>query len=85
MVLLVLSGTLILQRCRPNDNKTPSQQNDKNEFVGVESCKSCHSTQHEDWTQSHHYMAMQPANDSNVLGDFNNKSLTADGVTSRFF
>ncbi len=30
-------------------------------------------------------MAMQPPNDSTVSGDFNNASLTADGVTTRFF
>jgi len=28
---------------------------------------------------------MQPANDSTVLGDFNNTTFVADGVTSRFF
>jgi hypothetical protein len=28
---------------------------------------------------------MQPANDSTVLGDFNNTSFTADGVTNSFF
>src|SRR5690349_15784683 len=85
MVLLVLSGSIVLQRCRPDDKKTVSQQNDKNEYIGVQSCKSCHSTQHKDWSQSHHYMAMQPANDSTVLGDFNNSAFTGDGVTSRFF
>jgi predicted CXXCH cytochrome family protein len=30
-------------------------------------------------------MAMQPATDSTVLGDFNDAVFTADGVTSRFF
>jgi hypothetical protein len=35
--------------------------------------------------QSHHYKAMLPANDSTVLGNFNNAIYTADGVTSRFF
>ncbi|HRI61496.1 MAG TPA: tetratricopeptide repeat protein [Saprospiraceae bacterium] len=38
-----------------------------------------------DWKKSDHYLAMQPAQDSTVLGDFNNATFVADGVTSRFF
>jgi tetratricopeptide (TPR) repeat protein len=85
MVLIVISGTVILQRCRPKEQNTIATQSGDNEFIGVESCKSCHSSQFKDWEQSHHFMAMQPANDSTVLGDFNNRTFTADGVTSKFF
>src|SRR5688572_27187569 len=85
LVFLVFSGTFILQRCRPERKKNNSQLNDKNEFIGVASCKNCHFTQHKDWSQSHHFMAMQPANDSTVLGDFNNRTFTGNGVTSKFF
>jgi len=56
-----------------------------NTFVGSDACKSCHIDAYSDWKLSDHYLAMQPANDSTVLGDFNNSSLTADGVTNTFF
>jgi hypothetical protein len=34
---------------------------------------------------SGHFKAMMPANDSSVSGDFNNKTLVAEGVSSRFY
>ena len=45
----------------------------------------CHAQEHKEWLGSHHYMAMQPANESTVSGDFNNATFRADGVTTRFF
>ena len=85
MTLFVFSGTFFLQRCKPKDTESSSIQNSNNEFVGDKSCKSCHANEYNDWQQSHHFMAMQPPNDSTVLGNFDNSSFTADGVTSRFF
>ncbi|MEM7012455.1 MAG: multiheme c-type cytochrome, partial [Verrucomicrobiota bacterium] len=41
------------------------------EFVGAESCKTCHEQAYADWTKSHHHKAMQVANEETVLGDFN--------------
>lgn len=54
-------------------------------YVGGEKCVSCHAQEHADWKTSDHYLAMQPANDASVVGDFNDKEYTADGVTNRFF
>jgi len=54
-------------------------------FVGSSNCQSCHSKEFNDWKKSDHYLAMQPVHDSTVLGDFNNKTFIADGVTSKFF
>ena len=31
------------------------------DYVGSESCKSCHAAEWSDWRQSHHYQAMLPA------------------------
>lgn len=56
-----------------------------NEFIGDLACKNCHTKEYNDWQSSHHFKAMQPANDSTVKGDFNNVSFTSDGVTSKFF
>jgi predicted CXXCH cytochrome family protein len=85
ILFFVFSGTVILERCKPKDTKSASPQTGNNEFVGDRSCKSCHAKENNEWLQSHHFMAMQPANDSTVTGNFNNATFTGDGVTSNFF
>ncbi len=85
IVLFILLGTVILERCQPKEAKNNLVQIAGNEFLGDQACKSCHSNEYHQWLQSDHFMAMQPPNDSTVKGDFNNASYTADGVTSHFF
>ncbi|MDH5245494.1 MAG: tetratricopeptide repeat protein [Betaproteobacteria bacterium] len=55
------------------------------QFVDESGCVACHEAQHKAWTGSHHQLAMQPAGERSVLGDFNNSRITYAGVTSRFF
>ena len=81
----VFSGIVILQRCKPKETSNEPNQPRKNEFIGDQSCKSCHAHEYNEWLQSHHFMAMQPPNDSTVKGDFSDAVFTGDGVTSRFF
>ncbi len=54
-------------------------------YVGVEGCVACHEAEYELWRGSHHDLAMQPATESSVLGDFEDTRFTHAGVTSRFF
>jgi tetratricopeptide (TPR) repeat protein len=56
------------------------------EFVGSEKCKKCHENAYNKWNGSHHDLAMDVANDTTVLGDFNDVSYTDpyNKVTSRF-
>lgn len=54
-------------------------------YAGSHSCKECHLKEYEEWRTSDHFKAMEIANDSTVLGDFDNQTYTADGITSRFF
>ena len=75
----------LFEQCKPKESKNNLLQTGKNEFAGDKSCKSCHANENHDWEQSHHFMAMQPANDSTVTGNFNNATFTGDGVTSNFF
>lgn len=72
---------------RPEDKQTASTEtvNAPAAFVGSANCQSCHAKEFNDWKLSDHYLAMQHAHDSTVLGDFNNTSFTADGVTNKFF
>ncbi|WP_193072738.1 tetratricopeptide repeat protein [Pseudomonas sp. FME51] len=55
------------------------------DWVDETSCQGCHAEQYADWLGSHHQLAMQPATDSTVLGNFDQQSLTTDTETSRFF
>ena len=54
-------------------------------YVGVEACVACHENETASWKGSHHALAMQVANESAVLGNFENKSLDHYGITTRFF
>jgi tetratricopeptide (TPR) repeat protein len=54
-------------------------------YVGEATCAGCHAKEAEAWSHSHHALAMQPANQKTVLGDFNDARFSKDGVTSSFY
>src|ERR1035438_10236460 len=54
-------------------------------YVVQERCAACHAEQTQVWRTSHHAQAMEVANDSTVLGNFNNAHFAKDGVASSFF
>jgi len=54
-------------------------------FLGDKNCKECHQKEFDQWQGSHHDKAMQVADSVSVLADFNDKTFTSQGVTSRFF
>ncbi len=54
-------------------------------YVGSVRCGACHAPEYSAWRSSQHAVAMQPATDSTVLGDFTNATYTEDGHVSRFF
>jgi len=54
-------------------------------FVGRETCRPCHEAADESWQGSDHDRAMAEADDTTVLGDFNDAVFTSHGITSRFF
>ena len=53
-------------------------------FVGAAECAACHEHENTLWRGSHHQLAMQPATNSTVLGDFNHASFDNNGITSSF-
>ena len=55
------------------------------DYVGAAACKQCHETEFKAWASSHHQLAMQEANASTVLGNFENAKFKHFGVESRFF
>jgi len=80
----VLTGTLIVQQCKPKEQDAHPQQ-EGNAFVGGQTCKNCHASEYNSWAASGHFKAMLPATDSTVSGNFNDQTLTAYGVRSHFF
>ena len=54
-------------------------------FVGRDRCAPCHEAETALWRGSHHDLAMQPATDTTVLGDFGDAEFHYNGITSRFF
>ena len=62
----------------PADRPGPS-------FVGQKACRQCHEQVAQRWQGSHHDLAMQPATEATVAGDFSNARFTYAGVTSIFF
>jgi len=55
------------------------------DYAGSDSCTECHADIAKRWQDSHHARAMQHATTETVLGDFNSREFTYNGVTSRFF
>ena len=55
------------------------------DFVGSVNCSACHTGQFQEWSGSHHDLAMQHASSESVRGDFDNATIRVAGVDSRFF
>jgi len=79
---------LVLNACKNESYEKISSNEeliDVSGFVGSSTCIDCHKEQFNKWQGSHHDLAMQVANDSTVLGDFNNVEVKIDGVAYFFF
>jgi tetratricopeptide (TPR) repeat protein len=58
---------------------------DVGDFVGSAHCVQCHATEAQAWQGSHHDLAMAEPGEHTVLGDFEDASVEAHGVTSHFY
>lgn len=54
-------------------------------YMGDLNCVECHEQAYKDWKGSHHDLAMQVANDSTILGNFDNFKISLDKVGYHFF
>jgi tetratricopeptide (TPR) repeat protein len=57
----------------------------KAEFVGGKECISCHQIEYNLWKGSDHDNAMNVANDSSVVGDFNDAEFYYNGKIHKFY
>lgn len=62
-----------------------SYAEDKAQYVGSAACVTCHQQQNTAWQGSQHDLAMQHADSKTVLGNFDNRKFTYNGITSTFF
>jgi len=63
----------------------PAEDLSEAAFTGSDACAECHREQHALWKGSHHDRAMELADETTVLGDFDEALFTHQGVTTRFF
>ena len=78
---LLLGSVLILSAC---GETPPPPAAAEPVFVGSAECNDCHVVQYSDWANSHHDLAMQVANASTVLGDFENASFNYFDTETEF-
>ncbi|MEL7536577.1 MAG: tetratricopeptide repeat protein [Pseudomonadota bacterium] len=53
-------------------------------YVGSEACQTCHRGQAAAWRESHHYLAMLPATEQSVVGDFDDAHVEHFGTRYQF-
>ena len=54
-------------------------------FVGRGKCIDCHKNEFDKWKNSHHDLSMDVADETTVLGNFNNVVFEHNGIASRFY
>ena len=83
LVLVLLLVACVKDKYQNSNNKTFHVG--ANTYVGSKNCVECHKDAYNTWQGSHHDLAMQEANESNVLGDFNNVTTEIDRVKYLFY
>ena len=84
--LFLFGSVLLLSACgEAPAPATPAATSSDPVFVGSAACSSCHETQYSDWQGSHHDLAMQIADETTVLGDFNSVTFEYYNTQTEFF
>ena len=81
VAIISIPAYTVLQTYSHNDSNKENEAH----YVGRETCIECHLNEYNEWHNSDHDKAMEHANDSTVMGDFNNKSIEYNGMTHRFY
>jgi predicted CXXCH cytochrome family protein len=85
LLIALLGRGWAIAAAPPPTNRASTAVVEQPAYVGRAACLPCHKAQDEQFAGSHHDRAMQVANAATVLGDFNNATITYNGVTSTFF
>ena len=88
LVLLLLLFSILAcsnkSDTEPIPNSIHKNISQSNNYIGDKQCATCHNQEFNQWQGSHHDLAMQVANDSTVIGNFNDMETTLDGVNYFF-
>ena len=88
-IVVLCLGMLSLAGCEPSGQAPVADTTvaavGVAEFIGGQACATCHADEYERWTGSHHDLAMQVADETTVLADFEAARFTYNGITSEFF
>jgi tetratricopeptide (TPR) repeat protein len=76
---------LLLLGCESEESQPASDLQTSAQFTGGAACAACHVDTVAAWRESHHAEAMQPANDTTVLGNFDDAEFEYNGIGSRFY
>ena len=79
IIVLMIPLSLLIHKPSSISEKT------KAKFVGGKECISCHQREYDLWKGSDHDRAMMIANDSTVLGDFDNVEVEFRGTKHKFY
>lgn len=82
---LLFGSALVLSACGQEPVPVAAKLAATPQFAGSEACVDCHVDQYAAWTDSHHDLAMQLAEESTVLGDFERSSFDYFGSITEFF
>ncbi len=82
---LMLAVFAIIATPIPSDHLRSQPSPKAPKFVPGDACQSCHRAEHQAWQNSHHAWALKHAHSQSVLGDFNDRTFTLRGETTRFF
>jgi Tfp pilus assembly protein PilF len=85
-IIIVLSVPLYILKVtyiRPSADRVQAEL--EYNFAGSKKCGECHKGEYDKWLGSHHDLAMDEANETTVLGDFNEAVFERFSVKSRFF
>jgi len=86
LVIIILLIPVYLIKDKVSASRRDKQNNEEETFVGGKTCIQCHAKEFEQWKGSHHDRAMEYANDTTVLGNFNDTVLIAKtGITHKFY
>jgi len=85
MVAMVFAVTAAVSLASTDATSPASPNGEQTGYVTTQVCAACHTIQFETWRGSHHDLAMQPANATTVLGNFDDARFESHGVTTRFF
>ena len=85
----LLLSTLVFFFVKSSDNLAWAQNsriiNIPANHPSGENCQSCHQGEWQEWNRSHHQKSMQIADDSSVLGDFNDVEISINDEPVKFY